>query len=134
MKSPEGIQAQLLNLLTTLAELHSQIHADQDALPAQQVQAQLALAVLEEMVLSACRELEDIVALIASTEPTPIQLSPREMDVLRLAAQGMTNKEIAYRLTLSERTVQYHLNSVYNKTGTNSRAEATAAAYQKGWL
>lgn len=41
--------------------------------------------------------------------------------MLRWVARGLTNKEIAYRLGLSERTVQFHLNSVFNKTTTNSR-------------
>ena len=54
--------------------------------------------------------------------------------MLGLAAEGLTNKEIAYRLGLSERTIQFHLNSVFNKTGTNSRTEAVAVALKNGWL
>ena len=41
---------------------------------------------------------------------------------------------IAYRLGLSERTIQFHLNSVFNKTGTNSRTEAVALAIRCGWI
>jgi NarL family two-component system response regulator YdfI len=54
--------------------------------------------------------------------------------VLSLAAQGLTNKEIAYRLGISERTVQFHINSIFNKTATNSRTEAVALALRQGWL
>jgi NarL family two-component system response regulator YdfI len=70
-------------------------------------------------------------------EGEPIQqqvLSARELGVLRLVSQGLTNKEIAYRLGLSARTIQYHLNSIFNKTGTSTRSEAVAIAYQRKWF
>ena len=54
--------------------------------------------------------------------------------MLRAAAQGERNKEIAFRLGISERTVKAHLASVYNKLGVDSRAAAIAVAAQKGWL
>jgi DNA-binding NarL/FixJ family response regulator len=56
------------------------------------------------------------------------------LEVLTLVAAGLTNKEIAYRLGLSERTIQFHLNSIFNKTNTGSRTEATALALKQGWL
>jgi NarL family two-component system response regulator YdfI len=63
-----------------------------------------------------------------------IQLTPRELEVLRAAATGERNKEIALRLDISPRTVKAHLTSVYNKLGVDSRAAAIAIAAQKGWL
>ena len=64
----------------------------------------------------------------------PLELTPRELEVLQGAAAGERNKEIAYRLGISSRTVKAHLTSVYNKLGVDSRAAAIAVAAQKGWL
>lgn len=61
-------------------------------------------------------------------------LTERELEVLRLAAQGERNKEIAYKLGISERTVKAHLTSVYAKFGVDSRAAAVAIATQNGLL
>ena len=61
-------------------------------------------------------------------------LSDREMEVLRLAARGMSNVEIADTLTLSVRTVQTHLRSIFNKLGVGSRSEAIVYGLKKGWL
>ena len=63
-----------------------------------------------------------------------VELTPRELEVLRAAAAGERNKEIALRLGISPRTVKAHLTSVYNKLGVDSRAAAIAIAAQKGWL
>ena len=62
------------------------------------------------------------------------ELTEREMDVLRLAAKGMSNREIAAELVISVRTVQSHLNSVFNKIGVGSRTEAVIHALRKGWI
>lgn len=61
-------------------------------------------------------------------------LSDREMEVLRSAAKGMSNMEIAESLTLSFRTVQSHLRSIFNKLGVGSRSEAIVYGLKKGWL
>jgi non-specific serine/threonine protein kinase len=61
-------------------------------------------------------------------------LSPREQDVLRLVAEGLTNKEIARRLILSEHTIKSHLTSLFNKLGADSRAQAVAIAAQRDLL
>jgi RNA polymerase sigma factor (sigma-70 family) len=62
------------------------------------------------------------------------QLTERELEVLRLAAKGMSNREIARDLTISERTVQTHLTNVFNKMGVGSRTEAVVHALRKGWI
>jgi DNA-binding CsgD family transcriptional regulator len=62
----------------------------------------------------------------------PSELSTREVEVLRLVARGLTNREVAERLFLSARTVQHHLASVYDKTGQLTRAGAAVFAIQNG--
>jgi pimeloyl-ACP methyl ester carboxylesterase/DNA-binding CsgD family transcriptional regulator len=60
----------------------------------------------------------------------PDGLTAREVEVLRLVATGGSNRQIANELMLSERTVARHVTNIYGKTGTNSRAEATAYVYK----
>ncbi|HET9999583.1 MAG TPA: response regulator transcription factor [Ktedonobacteraceae bacterium] len=55
----------------------------------------------------------------------PDGLTAREVEVLRLLAQGLTNAHIAERLVISPRTVNTHLTSIYNKIGISSRSSAT---------
>lgn len=64
----------------------------------------------------------------------PYDLTPREVDVLRLAAEGLANPEIAEQLFVSPRTVSTHLSSVYNKLGVSSRTAATRIAVERGIL
>ncbi len=61
-------------------------------------------------------------------------LSKRETDILKLAARGMTNKDIANKLHLSNRTVEGHLRTIFNKLGVGSRIEAVLHGLRKGWL
>jgi non-specific serine/threonine protein kinase len=61
-------------------------------------------------------------------------LSEREEEVLRLVAEGLSNKGIAKELIISPSTVNYHLTSVFNKLGVNTRAHAVAAAAQRQLL
>jgi DNA-binding NarL/FixJ family response regulator len=67
-------------------------------------------------------------------EPADGALTEREMEVLELAAKGMTNREIAQALSLSIRTVQAHLTNVFGKLGVGSRTEAVLYALREGWL
>jgi DNA-binding NarL/FixJ family response regulator len=61
-------------------------------------------------------------------------LTDRELDVLRLAARGLTNRAIGRELSISHRTVQGHLQSIYGKLGVNSRTEAVTEALRRGWI
>ncbi len=65
---------------------------------------------------------------------SPEQLTEREGEVLRLAAQGLTNREIARQLAISARTVQVHLSNTFGKIGVGSRTEAVLYALRRGWL
>ncbi len=68
-------------------------------------------------------------------EPVPlVELSDREMEILRMAARGMSNQEIATQLYLSRRTIQAHLANIFDKMDVGSRTEAVLQALRKGWL
>jgi len=70
-----------------------------------------------------------------SSESKAIEpLSDREMEILKLAAKGISNKDIAEKLFLSPRTVQVHLGNIFNKLGVASRTEAVLYGLKRGWL
>ena len=66
------------------------------------------------------------------TMADPPTLTAREMDVLRLMAQGLGNKSIARELTISSHTAKYHVASVLAKLGAHSRAEAVSRGIRRG--
>lgn len=61
-------------------------------------------------------------------------LTAREMEVLRLLAQGMVNKEIAAALSITERTVKFHVSAIMGKLGAGNRTEAVRIAVQRGLI
>jgi len=61
-------------------------------------------------------------------------LTERETAVLKMAAKGMSNNDIAEELCLSARTIESHLGSIFNKLGVGSRTEAVIQAMRKGWF
>lgn len=61
-------------------------------------------------------------------------LTPREVQVLRLMAEGKTNKEIAAQLAITERTVKFHVGAILGKLGVGNRTEAVRRAAQLGWV
>jgi DNA-binding NarL/FixJ family response regulator len=86
---------------------------------------------------------ERLVAAIAEQPPTtgaavaddthlPDGLTPREVEVLKLVAAGMSNAEIATTLVVTDATVKTHINHVFAKTGARDRAQAVRYAYQHG--
>lgn len=71
-----------------------------------------------------------LVALEAGDNP----LTPREMQVLHLAADGVPTRDIAYRLSLSVGTVRNHLSAITSKVGARNRIDAIRIARESGWL
>ena len=65
-------------------------------------------------------------------DATPFGLTPRELDVLRLVSEGLTDAEVAERLYVSRRTVTSHLTSIYTRLGVSSRTAATRFAIEHG--
>ena len=74
----------------------------------------------------------EIRALAATREARPGGLSGREVDVLRLAAKGLTTREIADCLYISAKTADRHIQNLYTKIGASNRAAATRWALEHG--
>jgi DNA-binding NarL/FixJ family response regulator len=76
-----------------------------------------------------------VLAAAEQTAPAPVRpsgLTDREIEVLRLVARGLTNKEIASKLEISPKTAGHHVEHVFEKLGVRTRAAATMVAMQRG--
>jgi len=93
---------------------------------------QIATSLRAELALQSIAELEAQAS--ASTPDATSGLSPREVEVLRLVARGLSYAEIGAELYISPRTVARHLQSIYAKLSLDSRAEAAAYAYAHGMV
>ena len=80
------------------------------------------------------RAFRTIVGRDAPAESAEGTLTPREVEMVRMVAQGLRNKAIAERLAISEGTVKVHLHNIYEKFGVDGRLELLLYAQQKGWL
>jgi DNA-binding NarL/FixJ family response regulator len=72
------------------------------------------------------------IATLPKVDPALLELSPRQVDVLRLLIEGHSNKAICRALDVSESTIKTHLLSIFRKLGANSRTQAVAAAARMG--
>jgi serine/threonine protein kinase len=124
-----------------LASLHNVLHLLVDqaeaygrALPSSNYPARAAVTALTRLARQALNEARSLAESLETPKASGHPFSGREFETLKLAAEGLTNKEIAYRLGISERTVQFHMNSIFNKTSTNSRTEAVAFALRHNWI
>jgi DNA-binding NarL/FixJ family response regulator len=66
--------------------------------------------------------------------PEACPLTPRELEILRAAAEGPTNAQIARQLWVTEQTVKFHLSNIYRKLGVSNRTEASRYALMNGWV
>jgi DNA-binding NarL/FixJ family response regulator len=70
----------------------------------------------------------------AAAREATMMLTPREIEIVRMVAQGLRNKAIAERLSISEGTVKVHLHNIYDKFGVDGRLELVLCAQQKGLI
>jgi DNA-binding NarL/FixJ family response regulator len=92
-------------------------------------------AVLRGLLVSDSELSEGIPAFKTQERPFLLEeLTPRELDVLSLLTEGLTNKAIAQRLGISEYTVKFHVNTIFRKLGAQSRTEAAVRAARLGLI
>jgi two-component system nitrate/nitrite response regulator NarL len=83
---------------------------------------------------SMARALERLLHRDTGAREVALLLTPRELDVLRAAATGLRNKEIADRLHVSEGTVKIHLHNMYEKLAVKGRMQLILSARDRGWV
>ena len=69
-----------------------------------------------------------------STQKSSVTLSEREIEILRLVAEGYSNQDVSRKISLSENTVKYHIKNILQKLNAHNRIEAVTIAMRKGWL
>ena len=80
------------------------------------------------------KEFRELAVYGAEAQPIFAPLSPREVEILDNIAQGMTNKQVAYALSISEQTVKNHMSSILRKLAVNDRTQAVVYAMRQGWI
>jgi DNA-binding NarL/FixJ family response regulator len=75
-----------------------------------------------------------VLSAVQSPRQPRLTLTERERQVLRLVADGLPTKQIARSLSITERTVKFHVSSIFHKLGADNRAQAVALASQRGLL
>lgn len=120
----------------TLEALRMGIRA---VLPRDASQAEILTAVEAAANGLAVIDPQDLDALLSSAAPAPAHaaseisaLTPRELEVLRMMAEGAANKIIAWKLGISEHTVKFHVAAILTRLGASSRTEAVAIGIRKG--
>jgi len=80
------------------------------------------------------QQFRELVVQDRAAAPIFAPLSPREAEILDHIAQGASNKEVAFALSLSEQTVKNHMSSVLRKLAVNDRTQAVVYAIREGWI
>ena len=80
------------------------------------------------------KEFRELAVYGQDAAPIFAPLSPREVEILDNIAKGMTNKQVAYALSISEQTVKNHMSSILRKLSVNDRTQAVVYAMKQGWI
>lgn len=80
------------------------------------------------------KTIRDLSGEFTDTEEHFIPLSPRETEILECVTEGMSNKEIAAKLSISQQTVKNHMTSVLRKLNVEDRTQAAVTALRRGWV
>lgn len=134
-KMNNNSQELLESLIKNISNIVSHCNAYENIIPNNNTTAIMALSSLKELATHSLNEAQDIHQIMKNNSPkSEIPLSPRELETLCLVAKGLSNKEIAYQLQISDRTVQFHIKSIFSKTNTFSRTEAVVQGIKEGWI
>lgn len=92
------------------------------------------LVVMPPEWVEATPQVRQVSSSAGEADPLVEPLTAREAEVLQCLAEGLSNKQIALRLQISEHTVKFHISSIYSKLGAANRAEAVRLGVQRGWV
>ena len=123
----------ILSTYHTDEEVYAALHSGAMAYLPKSVQREELIEAIHKAATGQRHIPPDVAARLAARQPRS-QLSPRELDVLRLVVHGKRNKEIAVALDISEGTVKIHVSNILTKLGVFDRTEAVSAALQRGIL
>lgn len=90
--------------------------------------------VVDDAFASALLNLRDLGNAAPNLTPAPNLLSPRELQVLTLLSEGLSNRDVAERLGISRHTAKFHVNAILDKLGATTRTEAVVLAARSGLL
>lgn len=103
-----------------------------DATPDQILSAVEAAAA--GMIVLPRQKFEELTGSLHLPHDSEATLTARELEVLRMVAEGLGNKAIAWKLGISEHTIKFHISSIFDKLNASSRTEAVAAGIRRGLL
>ncbi len=106
------------------------------ALPYAATPAQIVAAIHAAAAGLAAIPASEMSVLVPAAAPAPLAepLTPREQDVLEMLAEGLSNKMIAYRLSISAHTAKFHVNAILAKLGAGTRTEAVTRGIRLGLI
>lgn len=125
-------------LMSREASVQAALQAGAKAILPQEVKAEQLVAALQaieqELLVIDPIFADMLTAPVPETLPPVTDLTPRELEVLQLLAEGYANKTIAQQLHISDHTVKFHVNSIMTKLGAQSRTEAVVRATRLGLI